>query len=78
MTVSIIELQTQYRAFRKRYGPLLRAAKREMHTNMQRALVDSIAATAFSAGYNTPNKPTEPISLKGWKAKTLFGKGTKK
>lgn len=68
MTSSVIELQQNYREFRKRYGPMLRAAKREMNTPMQKALVDTIAATAFSAGYNDPHRPAKPIRLKGWKA----------
>lgn len=68
--MNIRETQLAYKEFRKKYGPLLRAAKREMNTPLQKALVDRIAATAYSAGYNTPGKPATPVKLKGWKAQT--------
>lgn len=67
-STNINELQAAYRAFRKKYGPMLRAAKREMTTPLQKGLVDSLAAAAFSAGYNAPRKPAKPVQLKGWKA----------
>lgn len=66
--VNIVDLQKQYKAFRKKYGPMLRAAKREMSTTMQRGLVDSIAALAFNAGYNAPHDRTQQVKLRGWKA----------
>lgn len=68
MTASITELQLQYNAFRRKYGRMLRAARREMHTPLQKGLVDVIAATAFNAGFNSPNKPVKPLVLRGWKA----------
>lgn len=68
MPAPLTEVQRGYKLFRKRYGPMLRAAKREMDTPLRKALVETIAATAFSAGYNTPRASTKPIALKGWKA----------
>lgn len=62
------EVQAGYRRFLRQYKNMLRGAKREMDTPLQRALVDQIAATAFSAGYNAPRKPVTPLVLKGWKA----------
>jgi hypothetical protein len=48
---------------------MLRAAKRELDTAMQRGLVDAIAQTAFAAGFaagqgETPT--TKPVILKPW------------
>jgi hypothetical protein len=35
---------------------------------MQKGLIDQLAATAFSAGYNAPRESAERVKLKGWKA----------
>ncbi len=64
MPASIIELNQNYKSFRRKYKHLLLAAKREMDTPLQKGLVDSIAATAFSAGYNDPHRPAKPLDLK--------------
>lgn len=66
--VPVNEVQAAYRAFRKQYKNLLRNAKREMDTPLRKALIDTIAATAFNAAYNNPRKPVAPVTLKGWKA----------
>lgn len=67
-TAPILEQQQAFRAFRKRYVHMLRAAKREMTTAMQKSLIDTIAATAFAAGYNAPRVKAKPVTLRGWKA----------
>lgn len=64
----LTEVQAAYRAFRKQYKNLLRNARREMDTPLRKALVDTIAVTAFCAAYSNPRKPVAPVTLKGWKA----------
>lgn len=62
------DVRFAYKQFRKKYGPLLRAAKREMSTTLQRGVLETAVATAFAAGYNAPRTTAPPLKLKGWKA----------
>jgi hypothetical protein len=58
-----------YKAFRKRYGPLLNSAKREMDTRLQKGLIDAVAGVAFSAGYDTPREDPKPVKLRSWRGR---------
>lgn len=59
----------EYKAFRRKYGKLLKSARTVMDTPVQRNVLEGVAATAFQAGYNAglTAEPTKPLKLKPWK-----------
>jgi hypothetical protein len=64
------KVRRDYLEFRLTYRPLLRAAKREMDTTLQKNLLDTVAAMAFSSGYRAGAKNSPPVpsvKLRPWK-----------
>lgn len=62
--------QRAYMRFRRQYKHLLNSAKREMDTPMRKAIIDTIAVTAFVAGFNTPrDEKVAPLKLTSWRGR---------
>jgi hypothetical protein len=65
-----VKQQRAYMRFRRQYKHLLKSARREMDTPMRKAIIDTIAATAFVAGFNTPrDDKVPPIKLTSWRGR---------
>lgn len=67
MTAPIQDVQAAYKQFKRRYGRMLRGVKKAMDTNLQKSLVENVAALAFQAGFNAEKAPKSKPKLQPWR-----------
>jgi hypothetical protein len=57
----------EYKRFRKAYRQLLKSARVQMDTPLQRNIIEAVAGTAFQAGFAAGrNAPPEQLKLHPW------------
>ena len=58
----------EYRSWRRKYKLLLKSARDQMDTPLQRNLIEAVAGTAFQGGFAAGrNAPPEKLKLHPWK-----------